>query len=79
MIKVGQFLSTRVDMMPVEITEELSGLQDEVPPEDFQKITLVHVRKRQFINEFDHNFIFAPGTETYIVHQYKIDAFLQKI
>ena len=32
MIKAGQFLSSRVDMLPPEITEELAGLQDEVPP-----------------------------------------------
>jgi predicted unusual protein kinase regulating ubiquinone biosynthesis (AarF/ABC1/UbiB family) len=32
MIKVGQFLSTRVDVLPIEVTSELSGLQDEVPP-----------------------------------------------
>jgi len=38
MIKVGQFLSSRLDVLPPEITEELSGLQDEVPPEDFQDI-----------------------------------------
>src|SRR5689334_13462687 len=38
MIKVGQFLSARLDVLPVEITEELSGLQDEVPPEDFAAI-----------------------------------------
>src|SRR5512138_3231008 len=38
MIKVGQFLSARADVLPVEITEELSGLQDEVPPEDFNAI-----------------------------------------
>lgn len=35
MIKVGQFLSARLDVLPIEITEELSGLQDEVPPEEF--------------------------------------------
>ncbi len=35
LIKVGQFLSTRVDVLPVEITEELAGLQDEVPAEPF--------------------------------------------
>ena len=38
MIKVGQFLSARLDVLPAEITEELSGLQDEVPAEDFEAI-----------------------------------------
>jgi len=38
MIKVGQFLSARLDVLPPEITEELAGLQDEVPPEDFAAI-----------------------------------------
>ncbi|MEM7117452.1 MAG: AarF/UbiB family protein [Chloroflexota bacterium] len=32
LIKLGQFLSARVDVLPLEITEELQGLQDEVPP-----------------------------------------------
>lgn len=38
LIKVGQFLSARADMLPEEITSELSGLQDEVPPEDFNAV-----------------------------------------
>lgn len=38
MIKVGQALSTRLDVLPPEITEELAGLQDEVPAEDFSAI-----------------------------------------
>jgi predicted unusual protein kinase regulating ubiquinone biosynthesis (AarF/ABC1/UbiB family) len=38
LIKVGQFLSARADVLPEEITAELSGLQDEVPPEDFDEI-----------------------------------------
>jgi len=38
MIKVGQFLSARLDVLPAEITEELSGLQDEVPAERFEAI-----------------------------------------
>jgi len=38
MIKVGQFLSSRQDVLPPEIVKELSGLQDEVPPEDFDAI-----------------------------------------
>lgn len=31
MIKVGQFMSSRLDVLPPEITQELAGLQDEVP------------------------------------------------
>jgi predicted unusual protein kinase regulating ubiquinone biosynthesis (AarF/ABC1/UbiB family) len=38
LIKVGQFLSARADVLPEEITTELAGLQDEVPPEDFKAI-----------------------------------------
>lgn len=38
MIKVGQFLSSRLDVLPPEITEELQGLQDEVPPVAFPAV-----------------------------------------
>ncbi|WP_179873825.1 ABC1 kinase family protein [Microcella indica] len=38
MIKVGQFLSSRLDVLPPEITRELEGLQDEVAPESFASI-----------------------------------------
>ncbi|WP_261382642.1 AarF/ABC1/UbiB kinase family protein [Arthrobacter sp. UKPF54-2] len=38
MIKVGQFLSSRLDVLPPEITKELEGLQDEVPPVPFPAI-----------------------------------------
>ncbi len=38
MIKVGQFLSARLDVLPPEITDELAGLQDEVPAEKFVDI-----------------------------------------
>jgi predicted unusual protein kinase regulating ubiquinone biosynthesis (AarF/ABC1/UbiB family) len=41
MIKVGQFLSARLDVLPPEITDELSGLQDEVPPESFEAIRIL--------------------------------------
>jgi predicted unusual protein kinase regulating ubiquinone biosynthesis (AarF/ABC1/UbiB family) len=41
MIKVGQFLSSRADVLPIEITDELAGLQDEVPAESFEDILLV--------------------------------------
>lgn len=38
MIKVGQFLSTRLDVLPPEFTRELEGLQDEVPAVPFAEI-----------------------------------------
>jgi predicted unusual protein kinase regulating ubiquinone biosynthesis (AarF/ABC1/UbiB family) len=38
LIKLGQFLSVRVDLLPSEVTRELAGLQDEVPPERFEDI-----------------------------------------
>ncbi len=41
LIKVGQFLSSRVDVLPPEFTRELVGLQDEVPSEPFEAIRRV--------------------------------------
>ncbi|MGD8166688.1 ABC1 kinase family protein [Herbiconiux sp. P16] len=38
MIKVGQFMSSRLDVLPPEITKELEGLQDEVPAVPFELI-----------------------------------------
>jgi predicted unusual protein kinase regulating ubiquinone biosynthesis (AarF/ABC1/UbiB family) len=38
MIKVGQYMSSRLDILPPEITAELEGLQDEVPPVPFAAI-----------------------------------------
>jgi predicted unusual protein kinase regulating ubiquinone biosynthesis (AarF/ABC1/UbiB family) len=40
-IKVGQFLSSRVDVLPAFITDELVGLQDEVPTEPPEHMTAV--------------------------------------
>ncbi|MEN6524527.1 MAG: AarF/UbiB family protein [Anaerolineaceae bacterium] len=41
MIKVGQFLSARLDVLPSDITDELAGLQDEVAPEPFENVRKV--------------------------------------
>ena len=38
MVKVGQFLSARLDVLPQALTAELEGLQDEVAPEPFDSI-----------------------------------------
>src|SRR5919197_2845116 len=37
-IKLGQWLSTRADLLPLPYLEELSKLQDDVPPADFSKV-----------------------------------------
>jgi len=41
LIKLGQFFSTRVDILPQTAVEELSGLQDEVQPVSFKDIRQV--------------------------------------
>ncbi len=41
LIKVGQFLSARVDVLPSSATDELARLQDEVPSESFEAIRTV--------------------------------------
>ncbi|MBN1220679.1 MAG: AarF/ABC1/UbiB kinase family protein [Anaerolineae bacterium] len=38
LIKMGQFLSIRVDVLPSEVTSELAGLRDEVPPDRIESI-----------------------------------------
>lgn len=38
MIKVGQFMSSRLDVLPPEITSELEELQDEVPHANFDEV-----------------------------------------
>jgi len=39
-IKLGQFLSVRRDALPVDIADELSLLQDQVPPFDFETVKM---------------------------------------
>lgn len=41
LIKLGQFLSSRADLLPAEALAELAQLQDEVPPEPFADIQRV--------------------------------------
>ncbi|PJA30887.1 MAG: 2-polyprenylphenol 6-hydroxylase [Zetaproteobacteria bacterium CG_4_9_14_3_um_filter_53_7] len=40
-IKFGQMLSTRVDLLPLDVALELKRLQDDVPPEPFEKVRRV--------------------------------------
>ncbi len=51
MIKLGQFVSTRVDVLPPEVTDELAGLQDEVPSVPYNYIRAVIEAEIGPINE----------------------------
>ncbi len=51
MIKLGQFVSSRVDVLPPEITEELEGLQDQVPIVAFDYIKRTIEREIGVIEE----------------------------
>lgn len=59
LIKLGQFLSVRVEMLPREVTAELAGLQDEVPP-----VSLAEIRpviEAEYQEPLDRTFsYFAP-------------------
>jgi predicted unusual protein kinase regulating ubiquinone biosynthesis (AarF/ABC1/UbiB family) len=53
LIKLGQFLSSRVDVLPPEVTEELQGLQDEVPAVPTAAILAV---MREELGDLDEHF-----------------------
>ncbi|MDA8206909.1 MAG: AarF/UbiB family protein, partial [Thermaerobacter sp.] len=40
-IKVGQFLSARTDLLPLAFTRELTQLQDQVPPAPWDSVRLL--------------------------------------
>jgi len=71
LIKVGQFLSARVDIMPGEITDELADLQDEVPSESFDDIRSVVETEfskplLDIFNEFDPQPLEQPPSVRHI-------------
>lgn len=59
MIKLGQFLSSRVDILPPEIIQELEGLQDEVPPADSR---LVFNLLREQLGDISQRFEYIEPT-----------------
>ncbi len=59
MIKIGQFMSSRVDLLPEEYTDELSKLQDQVPPAPFSDIA---ARVEQELGPLDE--VFSSFDET---------------
>ncbi len=60
-IKLGQFISTRVDMLPQEVIAELADLQDAVPPEDSAAIiALIEAELKQPVDELFAEFEREP-------------------
>src|ERR1051325_9510866 len=58
MIKLGQFLSSRADLLPQQALDVLSSLQDEVPPAPFSHVVSVielelHQPLSQLFTSFD--------------------------
>jgi predicted unusual protein kinase regulating ubiquinone biosynthesis (AarF/ABC1/UbiB family) len=61
LIKLGQFLSSRADVMPPEITKELAALQDEVPPDPFPPVkSLIEQELAAPLEELFSRFVEEP-------------------
>jgi ubiquinone biosynthesis protein len=60
-VKFGQVLSTRRDLMPPDIADELARLQDQVPPfPSSQAVALLESAYRKKLHEVFHNFDETP-------------------
>jgi len=74
-IKLGQILSTRPDLVPVDFVSELSKLQDEVPPFAFEDAKgIVESELRQPIEKIFETFAQTPLASASIgqVHQARL-------
>ena len=60
-VKFGQMLSTRRDLIPVDIADELAKLQDQVPPfPSVQAVAMLETVYRKPLKEVFHSFEEAP-------------------
>lgn len=74
-IKLGQIMSTRADVVPIDIIEELKKLQDEVPPVPFEQLKpLVEAELGASLNEVYEDFDPKPMASASIgqVHRAKL-------
>ncbi len=55
-IKLGQWLSTRTDVLPQPYLEVLAKLQDDVPPSDFSQVQTIFEKEIGKIDEFFDRF-----------------------
>jgi ubiquinone biosynthesis protein len=59
-VKLGQVLSTRPDLIPVDFTQELAKLQDKVPPFSFDSVKMT--LEEEFGKPLEDLFIFIDKT-----------------
>ena len=60
-VKFGQMLSTRRDLMPADIAEELAKLQDQVPPfPSAQAVAMIEADYREKLDEVFSSFDLTP-------------------
>ena len=61
-IKLGQFLSTRPDIIGIELSDKLKNLQDKVEP--FPKSKTIEILKNEFKEEYLDTFIDIMPSKT---------------
>ncbi len=61
-IKLGQFLSTRPDIIGIELSDKLKNLQDKVEP--FPKSKTIEILKNEFKEEYSDTFIDIMPSKT---------------
>ncbi len=54
-LKIGQLLSTRVDLLPPEFIKELESLQDRVPPQDLKELLKHYPELKRTFRHIDEN------------------------
>ena len=73
-IKLGQALSTRPDLLPADIAQELSKLQDQVPP--FPNDQALSIIRKTFGSRFDEIF---ESVETKAMASASVDKFMRRV
>ena len=79
-IKLGQLMSTRADVFPLEYIEELKKLQDQVPPVPYEDILpLVEAELGQPLDEMFYTFTKEPTAAASVAQVHRAELFTGEI